>query len=77
MNFGDQIGAVTYVESCEPLRDHPQLEEVKLKHLALKNTDMEILSEMDIPRKLFEAKEMKPSLRVRICVCCRVSNVTT
>ena len=67
VNFRDQIGAVTYVESCEPLRDHPQLEEVKLKHLALKNTDMEILSEMDIPRKLFEAKEMKPSEYESVC----------
>ena len=67
VNFGDQVGAVTYVESCEPLRDHPQLEEVKLKHLALKNTDMEILSEMDIPRKLFEAKEMKPSEYESVC----------
>ena len=67
VNFGDQVGAVSYVESCEPLQDNPQLEEVKLKHFALKNTDMEILSEMDIPRKLFEAKAMKPSEYESVC----------
>ena len=67
VNFGDQIGAVTYIESCEPLQENPQLEEVKLKHLALKNTDMEILSAMDIPRKLFEAKIMKPSEYESVC----------
>ena len=67
VNFGDQIGAVTYIESCEPLSNNPQLEEVKLKHLALKNTDMEILSEMDIPKKLFEVKVMKPSEYESIC----------
>ena len=60
VNFSDQIGAVTYIESCTPLSNNPQLEEVKLKHLALKNTDMEILSETDIPKKLFETV-MKPS----------------
>ena len=67
VNFGDQIGAITYIESCEPLSNNPQLEEVRLKHLALKNTDMEILSEMEIPKKLFEAKVMKPSEYESIC----------
>lgn len=67
VNFGDQIGAVTYVESCQPLSDKPQLEEVKLKHMALKNTDMELLLEMDIPSKLFEAKVMKPSEYESVC----------
>ena len=67
VNFGDQVGAVSYIESCEPLQDNPQLEEVKLKHFALKNTDMEILSEMDIPRKLFEAEAMKPSEYESVC----------
>lgn len=66
VNFGDQIGAVTYVESCMPLSNNPQLEEVKLKHLALKNTDMEILSETDIPKKLFDTV-MKPSEYESIC----------
>lgn len=67
VNFGDQIGAVTYIEDCEPINNNPQLEEVKLKHLALKNTDMEILSEIDIPKKLFESKTMKPSEYESIC----------
>lgn len=66
VNFGDQIGAVTYIESCAPLSTNPHLEEVKLKHLALKNTDMEILSETDIPKKFFEVV-MKPSEYESIC----------
>ena len=67
VNFGDQIGAVTYIESCETLASNPHLEEVKLKHLAIKNTDMEILSEMNIPMKLFESTAMKPSEYEAIC----------
>ena len=67
VNFGDQVGAITYIESCEPLPDNPMLEEVKVKHLALKNTDMEVLSEMDIPTKLFEATVMKPSEYESVC----------
>ena len=68
VNFGDQIGAVTYVEICEPLASNPHLEEVKLKHLAIKNTDMEILSEMNIPMKFFESTAIKPSEYEAICM---------
>ena len=67
VNFGDQIGAITYVESVEPLSENPQLEEVRLKHLALKNTDMEILSDMDFPKRLFQAEIMKPSEYESLC----------
>ena len=67
VNFGDQIGTVTYVESCRPLPNSRHLEEVNLKHFALKNTDMEILSEMDIPKQFFESKTMKPHEYEAIC----------
>ena len=67
VNFGDQIGTVTYVESSRKLPGNPSLEEVTLRHLTLKNTDMEILSEMDIPDKFFLSKPMKPSEYEAIC----------
>ncbi len=67
VNFEDQIGSLTYIKSCKPLTTNSLLEEVKLKHFALKNTDMEVLSQMDIPRKLFEAEMMKPSEYESVC----------
>ena len=65
VNFKDQIGSITYVESCKQLNS--LFEEVKLKHIALKNTDMEVLSQKDMPQKLFEAEMMKPSEYEKIC----------
>lgn len=67
VNFGDQIGTVTFIDSCEPLVDNPHLEEITVRHLALKNTDMEILAEMEIPMKFFQAKAMKPSEYEAVC----------
>ena len=67
VNFGDQVGAITYIESCEPVINNPLLEEVKLTHIALKNMDMEILSEVNIPQRLFESKMLKPSEYESLC----------
>ena len=63
-NFGDQIGTLTYVLSCCPLGD---LEEVTIKQLVVKNTDMGLFLTTEIPKRLFEEDYEKPSEYEKIC----------
>lgn len=68
VNLGDQIGAMTFVERCTILESNPNLEEVVLKHVAIKNTDMEVLARLNIPQRLFSGEIMKPSEYEELCV---------
>lgn len=67
VNFGDQLGVMTYVVEKKPVADVPEYEEVTVKHFVIKNTDMESLSCVDIPVKLFENGHMKPSEYESLC----------
>lgn len=68
VNLGDQIGTLTFVEKCSVLESNPNLEEIILKHVAIKNTDMEDIAGLNIPQELFSKKEMKPSEYEQLCV---------
>lgn len=68
VNLGDQICAITFVEKCTSLETNPNLEEVLLKHVAIKNMDTEVLSRLNVPRSLFSRGEMKPSEYEELCV---------
>lgn len=66
VNLGDQIGAITLVEKCTLLETNPNLEEVVLKHIAIKNMDMDTIAQLNLPQKLFE--DMKPSSYEELCI---------
>lgn len=68
VNLGDQISALTFVEKCTTLESNPVLEEVVLKHIGIKNMDIEILTQFKFPSSLFTRKEMKPSEYEEICI---------
>lgn len=68
VNFGDQLGTVTFIVNSRPLSDNlPEFEEVTLKHFVVKNTDMSILTKVDFPLKLFDNGHMKPSEYEALC----------
>lgn len=67
VNLGDQIGTITFVERCTVLESNPNLEEVLLKHIAVKNLDMDALARLHIPQELFSGEEMKPSEYEELC----------
>lgn len=61
VNYGDQIGTMTYIEKCNKI-EGTNLEEVEMKHIILKQLDMDIVSRFNIPLKLCEIDEKtKPS----------------
>ena len=60
VNFGDQIGTLTYITSVKPLEDNELLEEVNVTHIGIKNLDLEFLNDIDIPTMLFTNNSAKP-----------------
>ena len=67
VNPGDQIGTITYVASNKRLDENPGLEEVTLRHLGIKNVDLEWLLELGVPRELFSGGAMKPAEYESLC----------
>lgn len=67
VNLGDQIGTLTRVQKCTTLESNPSLQEVEVKHVAIKNTDMDILANSDLPPELFSREDMKPSEYEHLC----------
>lgn len=62
----DSVGAISFVLDVQPVGDH--LEEVTVKTLGLKNTDVSVeLDEVNIPRALLEESSPKPSEVESIC----------
>ena len=68
VNFGDQIGTLTYVTECEELEGRAGFEKLTVKHMAVRNCDMEILSQMNIPLSFFLVDKMKPSEIESLCI---------
>jgi citrate lyase beta subunit len=68
VNMGDQLGTMTYVMDVREVDGKPQYEEVTLKHVVVKNLDMEVVVQTDLPMELFEGDEvMKPSKYEAMC----------
>ena len=66
-NPGDQLGALTYIIDCCEVPEIPEFEEVTLKHVVVKNIDMEVISQMDVPLELFKGDVLKPSEYESLC----------
>ena len=67
VNPGDLIGTVSYVLESKRLADNPDLEQVTIRHLAIKNTDIEELQNIGIPQKLLNGSLTKPSEYESVC----------
>ncbi len=67
VNAGDQIGSVTYIVNSQPLEENPDLEEVTIRHLGVKNTDLSALLDTGVPQKLFSGELSKPSDFEKTC----------
>lgn len=59
VNFGDQISTLTYVVGSKEVEGKVGFEQVTVKHIVVKNSDMEILSQLEIPLELFETTKVK------------------
>ena len=66
-NFGDQIGTLTYVISRHSFAEQNEIEEVTIKQLLIKNTDPELLTATDIPKRLLEDDLIIPSDYENVC----------
>ena len=67
VNFGDQIGTLTYVAECGEVKGKAGFEQLTVKHIGIKNFDMEILSQMNIPSEVLEIDNMKPLEMESLC----------
>ena len=67
VNPGDLIGTVSYVLDSKHLADNPDLEQVTIRHLAIKNTNIEELQNIGIPQKLLNGSLTKPSEYESVC----------
>jgi len=65
VNIGDQLSSVTYVTSIEDIG--PGLEEITVKHIGIKNFDMELLDNVAIPKSLFEGANIRPKEYEALC----------
>ena len=67
VNFGDQLGVMTFIVDRKDVNGVPEYEEITLKHFVLKNTNIELLAEINVPIELFENGHMKPSEYEHLC----------
>ncbi|XP_078695683.1 uncharacterized protein LOC144924434 isoform X1 [Branchiostoma floridae x Branchiostoma belcheri] len=66
-NQEDMIGSVSYIHSIQQLAENPDLEEVTVRTLGIKNLDVEELLEREVPVILFSGTRMKTSDYEEIC----------
>ncbi|XP_019632029.1 PREDICTED: uncharacterized protein LOC109475706 isoform X2 [Branchiostoma belcheri] len=66
-NQEDMIGSVSYIHSIQQLAENPDLEEVTVRTLGIKNLDVEELLEREVPVRLFSGTRMKTSDYEEIC----------
>ena len=67
VNFGDTIGAMSYILETSPVRGNSMLEEVIVKTFGIKNLDMKELTRTPLPKNLFTPDLIKPSEYEDIC----------
>ncbi|EDO34466.1 predicted protein [Nematostella vectensis] len=67
VNPGDQIGTLTYVSSTHALADRPDLEEITLVHVGVKNTDLAMLEDNGIPTEIMSSDVIKPAQYEQMC----------
>jgi citrate lyase beta subunit/acyl dehydratase len=67
VNFGDTIGAISYILAISSIADSPNLEEVTVKTIGIKNLDMNELTRTPLPKSLFTPDLINPSEYEAIC----------
>ncbi|MGB0525398.1 MAG: aldolase/citrate lyase family protein [Flammeovirgaceae bacterium] len=67
VNYGDSLGALSYIADIQPLTAQPDLEEVTVITLGIKNLDMRLLADYALPQELFSTNWLKPSEIEQIC----------
>ena len=67
VNPGDQIGTISYILDSQRLAENQDLEQVTVRHLAIKNTNIEQLQETGVPQNLLNGTLMKPSEYETFC----------
>lgn len=68
VNPGDQIGTLTIIKSIRQLPENPELEEITLHHIGVKNVDLEWLVNSGVPGDLFGKELQKPAQYEEFCV---------
>ncbi|XP_078696701.1 uncharacterized protein LOC144924911 [Branchiostoma floridae x Branchiostoma belcheri] len=63
----DMIGSISYIHSVRQLAENPDLEEVTVRTLGIKNLEMEEILEREVPVRLFSGTRMKTSDYEEIC----------
>lgn len=67
VNFGDTIGAISYILSILPIDNSSSLEEITVKTIGIKNLDMHELTRTPLPKSLFTPDLINPSEYEAIC----------
>ena len=67
VNPGDKIGTISYVVDSERLVENHNLEQVTIKHIGIKNTNIDELLTTGIPLKIFDGSLTKPSEYETVC----------
>jgi citrate lyase beta subunit len=65
--FDDLIGSLSYIINVKPIAGNEVLEEVTVKTLGIKNLDMDMLVDLELPEELFTSQPLKPSEFEEIC----------
>ncbi|XP_035668221.1 uncharacterized protein LOC118410555 isoform X2 [Branchiostoma floridae] len=67
VNQEDMIGSVSFIHSIQQLKENPDLEEVTVRTLGIKNLDVDELMDRDFPVRLFCGANMKTADYEKIC----------
>lgn len=67
VNIGDQIGSVSAIVDVQPVEGNDALEQVSVKTLGIKNLDMRLLHELELPVALLGREELKPRAVEALC----------
>jgi citrate lyase subunit beta / citryl-CoA lyase len=68
VNYEDLIASISFIENVQNLSQNPNLQEVTSVTLGIKNFDIELLQDLDIPLQLFKVNSMKPQEYEQICL---------
>ncbi|CAH1252687.1 CLYBL [Branchiostoma lanceolatum] len=67
VNQEDMVGSISFIHNVHPLPENPDLEEVTVRTLGIKNLDVDELMERDFPVRLFHGTNMKTADYEEIC----------
>ncbi|XP_035667405.1 uncharacterized protein LOC118410043 [Branchiostoma floridae] len=68
VNQKDMIGSVSFIHSVQQLIENPDLEEVTVRTLGIKNMDVDELMEREVPVRLFSGTNVRGADYEKICM---------